>query len=44
LSTIQDVVTASGVDRNALILVGKSLGQPGFGESYLYSTSRERDA
>jgi precorrin-4/cobalt-precorrin-4 C11-methyltransferase len=44
LSTIQEIVAASGVDRNALILVGKSLGQPGFGESYLYSTSRERDA
>jgi precorrin-4/cobalt-precorrin-4 C11-methyltransferase len=42
LSTIQEIVAASGVDRNALILVGKSLGQPGFGESYLYSASRDR--
>jgi len=43
LSTIQEIVTASGVDRNALILVGRSLGKAGFGESYLYSSSRERD-
>ncbi|WP_213807315.1 precorrin-4 C(11)-methyltransferase [Granulicella sp. dw_53] len=43
LSTIQEIVTASGVDRNALILVGRSLGKVGFGESYLYSSSRERD-
>jgi precorrin-4/cobalt-precorrin-4 C11-methyltransferase len=44
LSTIKKIVTDAGVDRNALILVGRSLGRPGFGESYLYSTSRERDA
>jgi precorrin-4/cobalt-precorrin-4 C11-methyltransferase len=43
LSTIQKIVAESGVDRNALILVGRSLGRPGFGESYLYSAARERD-
>lgn len=42
LSTIKEIVSASGVDRNALILVGRSLGQPGFGESFLYSTNRDR--
>jgi precorrin-4/cobalt-precorrin-4 C11-methyltransferase len=42
LSTIQQIVKASGVDRNALILVGKSLGKPSFGESFLYSTTRDR--
>ena len=42
LSTIQQIVDASGLDRNALILVGKALGQPGFGESFLYSAARDR--
>ncbi|ADW71226.1 precorrin-4 C(11)-methyltransferase [Granulicella tundricola] len=42
LATIQQQVQDSGIDRNALILIGKSLGQPGFGESYLYSTTRDR--
>jgi precorrin-4/cobalt-precorrin-4 C11-methyltransferase len=42
LATIQKIVDASGVDRNALILVGRSLGQAGFGESFLYSTIRDR--
>jgi precorrin-4/cobalt-precorrin-4 C11-methyltransferase len=44
LSTIQQIVTASGIDRNALILVGRSLGQPSsFSESFLYSATRERE-
>lgn len=43
LSTIKEIVAASGIDRNALILVGKSLGQSVFGESYLYSASRDRE-
>jgi precorrin-4/cobalt-precorrin-4 C11-methyltransferase len=42
LSTIQKIVDASGMDRNALILVGRSLGHAGFGESFLYSTIRDR--
>jgi precorrin-4/cobalt-precorrin-4 C11-methyltransferase len=44
LATIRDIVESSGVDRNALILVGRSLGVPTFGESYLYSTGRDRAA
>ena len=42
LSTIQRIVKESGIDRNALILVGRSLAQPSFGESYLYSSARDR--
>lgn len=43
LCTIQKIVAKSGVDKNALILVGRSLSRPDFGESYLYSFSRERN-
>nr|WP_158945481.1 precorrin-4 C(11)-methyltransferase [Granulicella sp. S190] len=42
LSTIQAIVTKSGIDHNALILVGKSFSATSFGESYLYSISRDR--
>lgn len=42
LSTIQKIVEASGVNRNALVLVGRSLGDACFGESFLYSTTRDR--
>ena len=42
LSTIHGIVKACGIDRNALILVGRSLDQPLSGESYLYSTARDR--
>jgi precorrin-4/cobalt-precorrin-4 C11-methyltransferase len=42
LATIRQIVQASGIDRNALILVGRSLAQPTFGESYLYSAARDR--
>jgi len=42
LATIKKIVDASGVDRNALIFVGRSLGQACFGESFLYSTTRDR--
>lgn len=42
LSTLQSMVEASGIDRNALIFVGRSLQQPLFGESYLYSAERDR--
>jgi precorrin-4/cobalt-precorrin-4 C11-methyltransferase len=42
LSTIRGIVESSGVDRNALILVGRSLSAPMFGESYLYSSGRDR--
>lgn len=42
LATLQEVVKQSGIDRNALIFVGRSLGQQSFGESYLYSSARDR--
>jgi precorrin-4/cobalt-precorrin-4 C11-methyltransferase len=42
LATIAGLVRESGIDRNALILVGRSLGQTVFGESYLYSKDRDR--
>jgi precorrin-4/cobalt-precorrin-4 C11-methyltransferase len=42
LSTIHGILHASGIDRNALIFVGRSLREPGFGESYLYSAERDR--
>lgn len=42
LGTIQAIVATSGVDRNALILVGRSLDVPAFGESFLYSAGRDR--
>jgi precorrin-4/cobalt-precorrin-4 C11-methyltransferase len=42
LQTIKEIVTESGVDRNALILVGKSLGREEYGESFLYSAARSR--
>lgn len=44
LSTIEKLVTDAGVDRNALILVGRSLGRSSFGESYLYSVNRDRES
>jgi precorrin-4/cobalt-precorrin-4 C11-methyltransferase len=43
LATIHETVVRSGIDKNALILIGRSLSDPDFGESYLYSVSRERD-
>lgn len=42
LSTIDRIIEASGIDRNALIFVGRSLREPTFGESYLYSAERDR--
>lgn len=44
LSTIGKMVESSGVDRNALILIGKSLDQQEYGESFLYSAARDRSA
>ena len=43
LATIEAIVLAAGVDRNALILVGRALAMPAFGESYLYSAGRDRN-
>ena len=42
LATVRDLVEASGVDRNALIFVGRSLDVATFGESFLYSAGRDR--
>jgi precorrin-4/cobalt-precorrin-4 C11-methyltransferase len=42
LGEIAPQVAASGIERNALILVGRALGALEFGESYLYSAGRER--
>jgi precorrin-4/cobalt-precorrin-4 C11-methyltransferase len=42
LSTIQGIVKDSGVNSHALVLVGRSLGQSLFDESYLYSSARDR--
>lgn len=42
LGDIAAQVRASGIERNALILVGRALGAASFGESYLYSAGRER--
>ncbi len=44
LGTLEQSVREAGITANALILVGRSLRQPGFGESYLYSSTREREA
>jgi precorrin-4/cobalt-precorrin-4 C11-methyltransferase len=44
MGTIEELVTVAGIHSNALILIGRSLGNEAFGESYLYSLSRERDA
>ncbi|MGA2251138.1 precorrin-4 C(11)-methyltransferase [Terracidiphilus sp.] len=42
LSTIHGIVKAAAIDRNALILIGRSLDQSFFDESYLYSAARDR--
>ncbi len=42
LSTILELVSLAKIDRNAIIFVGRSLGQVNFGESYLYSNKRDR--
>ena len=42
LATIADLVREAGIDRTALILVGRGLGRPRFGTSHLYSADRDR--
>ena len=42
LSNLHGMVKASGIDRNALIFVGRSLQATAFDESYLYSAERAR--
>lgn len=41
-ATIEALVKQAGITANALILVGRSLRHDAFGESYLYSGSRDR--
>jgi precorrin-4/cobalt-precorrin-4 C11-methyltransferase len=42
LATIAGLVREAGIDRTALILVGRGLGRPSFGASHLYSADRDR--
>jgi precorrin-4/cobalt-precorrin-4 C11-methyltransferase len=42
LATIAAQVRDAGVRRTAVIIVGPALGEPGFCDSHLYSTGRER--
>jgi precorrin-4/cobalt-precorrin-4 C11-methyltransferase len=42
LGTIAALVKEAGIDRTALILVGRGLGRPSFGTSHLYSADRDR--
>ena len=41
--TIEELVNRAAITANALIIVGRSLGQEDFGESYLYSGLRDRE-
>ena len=43
LASIAEKIASAGIERTALILVGKSLGDADFSESYLYSSQRERE-
>jgi len=42
LGELAQAVRAAGIDRHALIIVGRSIGAAEFGESYLYSAQRDR--
>ena len=42
LATIAAQVREAGVRRSAVIVVGPALGEPGFRDSHLYSSARER--
>jgi precorrin-4/cobalt-precorrin-4 C11-methyltransferase len=42
LADIAAKIVASGIDRTALIVVGRALEREKFGESYLYSSERDR--
>lgn len=44
LATIAAQVQAAAVRRTAVVVVGPALGDPGFGDSHLYSAARERPA
>jgi len=42
VATISEMVEAAGLQQAAVILIGRALGSPGAGESYLYAPSRDR--
>ncbi len=42
LATIESLVATDPIERTATIVVGRTLADAGFADSYLYSTSRER--
>ena len=42
LATLEAIVAEAGIDRNAIVFVGKTLAADAFGESHLYSKARER--
>ena len=42
LSDIAEKIAEAGIDRTALIFVGRALARSAFGESYLYSAQRDR--
>ncbi|GAA3035739.1 hypothetical protein GCM10020000_11540 [Streptomyces olivoverticillatus] len=44
LSDIADQVKAAGVVRTAVIIVGRTLAAEQFPDSFLYSTTRDRDS
>lgn len=44
LGSIADAVREAGITRTAVIIVGRVLAAEGFGDSFLYSDSRPRDA
>lgn len=42
LGEVAQAMAGAGIERNALILIGRSLGRPACRESYLYSAGRHR--
>ncbi len=44
LGEIQNVLAAESIERSATIVVGRTLDDAAFGESYLYSSGRDRSA
>lgn len=44
LATLEALVADAGIDRNAVVFIGKTLAAETFGESHLYSVGRERSS
>ncbi len=44
LATLEALVANAGIDRNAIVFIGKTLAAETFGESHLYSVGRERSS